>query len=412
MKNKCIEDQYLDFLIYLNTIELNRFKIYDLFRAISIANVEMSECYNDVARKYLMLESWLGDPGLALYKLGDIVNNEKLSNFLKGYSNVLFTSGDTLTYTSNALKTEFYSLKARISESLKMIEVLIESVLVVVLALSILILIPIWQIPRFTGYIALGIIGLFSYVLGLRVSSVLYNISNLYIHLVDLVILIISCVLLGFPLGVLAVTLILFTLFCVTRPFIRLKKSIEKEAIRILGDVYSSAMLGVPVDTALLESLRRTSLAEYRLLMYSLLNGLRVNEFLESEDLTKLANKIMVMLTGMIDYFGASSTYLASIVNFVDEVTGLRHFVEEKLNHYLIYSIILAFLITACYLMIKLVTPINVDLHTLGLHGYLGIIVISIPICVIKDGGFSVSKSMIMMASIALLVFILITIFP
>lgn len=410
--NKCLEDHYLDFLIYLNTIEFNKFRIYDLFRAISLANIEISECYKDISKKYLVLESWLGDPGLALYKLGDIINNEKLSSFLKGYSNVLFTSGDTLTYTSNALRTEFNSLRARISESLKIIEVLIESVLVVVLALSIFILIPLWQIPPLIGYIALALMGLFAYMLGLRISNTLFNTSDIYIHILDLIVLIISYMLLALPIGVFAVTSILLILFPITRPFIRIKKSIEKEALRILEDVYSSAMLGEQVDTALLESLRRTSLVEYKLLMHSLLNGLHASEFLRNVNLTKLADKIMIMLTSLIDYFGANSTYLASIVNYVNEITGLRRFVEEKLNHYIMYSIILGFLIATCYLMIKLITPINVNLHLLGLHGYLGILVISIPLCVIKDGGFSISKTMIKMVLIALLVYVLIIFFP
>lgn len=408
---KCLDEYYLDFLIYLNGFELGGLRIYDLFKAIYRSEIDIAKCYKTMAGLYFALENSLGDPQVVLYKLSEIVPRSKLSTFLKGYGNVLLTSGDTKTFVTTSLKTEYTSTKAKVSELLKSVEVIYESILVIILSVLTLTVLPIWPLHPLLGVFILQSIGLIAYVVSLNVVKRIYYTTPLSIISLDMVFLLSSSVLLISPISGIIVHLLIFIALHVTSkrktdPVIK----IEAESITILNEVYSKVLLGDTVDTALLSSLSTSRLQVFKTLWYGLLNGLRCSEVLPKLRLPLLAEKIVSLLGSLVQYSPSGNTYVAVITQFVDEISSLKRYVVEKARFYILYSIILALLIAASYMMIK---QLPGQFHgnavsTLGTYGYIGVIASSLPALLIKDGGFVSSRTSILIIILALIVLLLI----
>lgn len=407
---KCLDKSYLDFLVYLNGMEMNGFKIYDLFRALYVRDVEIDECYSSLSKIYFVLEHITGDPQLALYKLSEITRSAKASTFFRGYGDIVLTSGDTATYVHNTLKSEFNALKARVEELLKIIEVVYEAILVAVLGLSMLSIMPMWPFPTLIGVLILELTGLAGYSISLSIMRKLYYQALLPIVLVDVVFLLSTgFLLLSNPVGPLLHLALLIIMHVLTRSIVNSLVNLEKESLRVLSEVYSRTIQGETVDVALLDSLTNSKLVEYKLLWYSILNGFNSKDTVRRIKLPVLAGKILYLLTALLNYSSLSSTYVVSISQFAEEINDLRRFVEEKSNYYLLYSVILAALIASSYYMVTQMPIIGENTYLLGIYGYLGVIITSIPACVLKNGGFASSRISILLVIFALAVYLIIT---
>ncbi|MEM4490508.1 MAG: hypothetical protein QW816_01740 [Desulfurococcaceae archaeon] len=407
---KCLDRSYLEFLVYLNGMEMNGFKIYDLFKALYSGDIEIDECYRSLSRIYMVLEHLLGDPQLSLYKLSEITRGTRASDFFREYGNIILTSGDTSTYVHNVLKSEFNVLKAKISELLRIIEVIYEAVLVAVLGLSTLSLMPIWPFPPLIGILVLEFAGLTGYFTSLMVMKKLYYHIIPPVIIVDTVLLLSSVSLLFVNyIGAIIYSMVIITMHFLTRRFINPILNMEKESLRLLNDTYSRTIQGETVDVALVDSLGKSKLKEYRLLWYGILSGSGSKEILKKINLPVLAGKVLSLLTGLLQYSDLGSLYVISVSHFVDEVNGLRKFVEERSKYYLLYSTILALLMATSYYMFTRFSTIIGDLRILGIYGYLGVLSTSVPACVLRSTGFTSSKASILVVIFALIVYLVIT---
>ncbi|MEM1816622.1 MAG: hypothetical protein QW432_04495 [Desulfurococcaceae archaeon] len=392
--SRCLDESYLDFLMHLYGLEINGLKAYDLFSAIRKEEVEIADCYKVLTRLYGLLETALGDPQLALYKLSDIASGSKLTSFLRGYGSVLLTSGDTRTYVSAALRTEFAALRAKIGEKLKFIEVLYEAILVAVLSISILSVLPLWPLPLVVGIFILQLVGLTSYITAVYVTKWMYYNTSALSAALEVFFILASNLLLVSVLYGLVVHLLVFGVLCVIvmKP-VKRRVAIEGESLKILNDTYSQIMLGEPADIALLNSLKRSPLLEFRLLLHSLLSGFRAAEIIRKLKFPVLAFKVMSGLVTLMHYSPPNSTHVTSIIQFVDEVSNLRKYVEEKAKHYLLYSGIVVLLIVASYVMIaRMPAVVNANARVLGVYAYVSAILTAMPACLLKDRTFIGSK--------------------
>jgi hypothetical protein len=317
-------------------MEMNGFKIYDLFRALYVGDVEIDECYSSLSKNYFVLEHLTGDPQLALYKLSEIARSTKASTFFKGYGDIVLTSGDTATYVHNTLKSEFNALKARVEELLKVIEVVYEAILVAVLGLSMLSIMPMWPFPTLIGVLMLEFTGLAGYFISLSIMRKLYYQVLLPVVLLDTVFLLFTgFLLLSNPASPVFHLALLIIMHVLTRSIVNSLVNLEKESFRVLSEVYSRTIQGETVDVALLDSLSGSKLIEYKLLQYGILNGFNIKDTIRRIRLPVLASKILSLLTALLNYSNLSSTYVVSISQFAEEINNLRRFIQE--NQIIIY---------------------------------------------------------------------------
>jgi len=411
---KCLDKHYMDFLAYLHGMEVSGLKLYDLLGAVRRGELKIADCYVFIARLYDILEGSLGDPKAALFKLSEFIQGSKLVGLLRGYGSALFTSGDTGSFVTAALKSEFSFFRTKISEELRLIEVLYEAMLAAILCVSMFSILPIWPLPPAIGVLVLQSIGLMGFTVANRVARKLLYSRETLIVLLEASYIVLSIVPAMFTYYGLAAYLlfIVFAHFLIHR---RLKNEvfIERESLRVLRDVHSYVMLGEMPDVALLSALGGAQGFEFRVMQHGLLNGLFGREIVSKLRLPGLANDIMHKLTSLMHYSAFNGAYVASIMQYADEISEVRKLAEVKAKNYLLYSIVISFLVIASYIMIsKIPALLNINPKVLGLYGFTSIISAIAPTCILKDRSFMGSRTAVVATTTATAIPLLFNIMP
>lgn len=410
--NRCLDRYFIDFIAYLGGFELGGLRIYDLFKAINRSEVDIDDCYKKIAGLYVILENSLGDPRIALRELGSLIRGSKLSDFIKDYNNILFTSSDTVTYVMSTMRNEFTYIKTKIYEKLKLVELLYESLLVVVLGISILTILPLWSLPPLIGVFVLLLMGFLGYLVSIRVLKETYYVIPDVVLLLDLIYLLLSTMISIHVLNGLVFHVILLTVFhVVTRPIVNSVKFIEDRSMRILSEVYSRTALGETIDVALLNSINHVDSREFKAIYYCLLYGLNTSEVVRRLSLPVFSRRIISLLGFLVNYSSITSNYVAAITQFTDEIINLRKQIGEKARSYILYSIILTTLITVSYIVIRQIPSIlgRGIFETLATYVYTSILVSSMPAILLYDRGFTSSKISIYVITYATIVTLTLT---
>jgi len=401
--NKCLDEYFSDFLITLSALEAGGLKIYDLFTAIHEGEISMAKCYVHVANWYVVLEKSLGDPHVALQELSRDLRVSKLASFLRGYSDILVTSGDTKTYVNSSLRAELSNIKARIEESLRILETLYESTIALVLTLSLLVVLPIWSLPAWISVSIIQCIGLISYLLALRVIKRLYYPTHTLLLLCDLLYLLLLPILYSLP-GMGLTTLVVLTILHIsTKRFLGNLLNVDVEVVKIFREVYSSVLLGRSLDLALVESLSKSQLDALRAVNIGLSRGLEGYEILSRVKVPTLSSKILTLILNPLKYSYTSTAHVTAVNTFIEELMSTRVFVKERSRLYILYILILALLISVSYKMLSqfpLLAQGNTEL--ISFYGYLGIILLSTPVGLVNDGCYTASRISIAFTIIAL----------
>lgn len=404
MYNKCIDNNYLDFLLYLNTFEINNLKMYDLLKAILAGSIDIGSCYRELARVYLALESIIGDPTLALFKTGEIIRGDKFSRFLKGYGSILGTTGDTLTYANSALREELNTVRVKVSESLRLLEILYEAILVSILGISLLVLIPLSDLIPIIGLSALWVLGILSYILSYRILAMVYLDIPRWVATYDLILISLAYPLVHSRYGYLVYLTLLLGSIILLEPLKRRRVNNDKEVVRIFNDIYSYSMLGEPVDIALLRALEKTETSYLNYVRFLLTNGFNAAHLISRLDLSNLSRKIMLFLTSTLTYSGHDNKFLAPIRMILDEITSTRRLVFEKARFFMLYTIVLVIIVSFSYMMIQRIPGLHWNPDLMSALLFLNVLDATIPVSVIRDGGFSYSRTSLVILSIASLI--------
>jgi hypothetical protein len=408
--NKCLEEHFADFLTVLSAFESVSLRVYDVFNAIHRGEVRVADCYEQVARLYTILEKSLGDPRAALQELSRELRATRLAGFLRGYSDVLVTSGDTRTYVNSSLRSELSAMKARIESSLRVLETLYESNIALILTLSLLVVMPIWGFPAWISLLAIQLSGLLSYILAFKIARSLYYPVHRALLLVDLLyMLALPVFVTTLQLGFFSL-LVLVLLHSATRRLVKALFSLEVEAIRVFRETHSEVLLGRSLDLALLDSLGKSRFEVLRAISVGLSRGLEGHEVLSRLKLPQLPVKILTLLLNPVKYGYTGIAYLSAVNVFIEELMSTRILVREKTRLYALHVLILALLVSASYIMLSQI-PIIVHGNTwlIGLYGYLGIILLSAPIGLVRDGCYVASRLSLVFAALATGLLVLIT---
>jgi hypothetical protein len=400
--NKCLDEYLVDFLTALSAFESTGLRVYDLFTAVYRGEIRVAECYEHVARLYTILEKSLGDPRVALQELSRGLRATKLAGFLRGYSDVLVTSGDTGTYVNSSLRSELSAMKAKIEGSLRVLETLYESNIALILTLSLLVVMPMWGFSAWISLLTIQLSGLLSYMLAFKIARKLYYPVHNALLVVDvLYILTLPVFTTISQLGLLNL-IILVVLHLSTRRFMRGLFNLEVEAIRIFRETHSAVLLGRSLDLALLDSLRKSQLEVLRAIGAGLIRGLEGHEVLGKLKLPQLPLKVLTLLFNPLKYGYTGVAYLSAVNVFIEELMGTRILVKEKTRLYALHVLILALLVSASYIMLSQI-PIIVHGNTwlIGLYGYLGIILLSAPIGLVRDSCYVASRLSLVFTALA-----------
>lgn len=400
---KCLEEYFTEFLVYLNGFEVNGLKIYDLFKSLYTGEIELSNCYRDIAEKYMVLESILGDPRLALYNLAELVDYRELAVFLREYSDIVSTTGETKTLVEGFLKREFSRIQAKLSELMNIVNVIYEVVLVLVLSLSILSILPFFPASSTLGIILLVLAWSVEYIVSMSILSKLVVEPVFWRVLFDCIYILLGGLTIVFQrqwpfIHFAILTIVYFS----TRPLNNYIISLEEESQRVLGEVYSRSILGEPVDLALIDSISRSHLVEYRVIRYGFLSGEQVWKYSGKLKLPLLPRKIIVLLTSLVGYTRLGENYVSIVARYVGEVVNLRRFINEKSRYYLFYSIVMVLLLALSYYIVLQIPGVVVEKEVLGVYGYLGVLLTSTPPCILRDTGLTSSKTFIVMSILGL----------
>jgi hypothetical protein len=408
--NKCIDENFSEFLTTLSAFEASGLRVYNLFAAIYAGEVNIANCYSSVARLYVVLERSLGDPHMALHELSRGLRTTKLAGFLRGYSDILVTSGDTRTYVNSVLRAELSNLRARVEGSLRIIETLYESTVALIVTLALLVAMPIWSIPAQISMLVIQLTGVLSYLLTLNVVKRLYYPTNSVLVVVDLLYLLALPVLVIASRAGLLALLLLGVLHLLTRRLVSGLFNLESEVVRAFREVYSEVLLGRPLDLALIESLKKSRVKILKAMKFGLFYGLEGYEVLSRVKIPRFSLKILTLLLNPLKYSHASAVYLSAVNTFVEELISAREFIREKSRTYILHVVVLALLTSASYAMLSQI-PIIVHGNSwlVGLYGYLGVILLSAPIGLIRDGCYVASKLSLVFTVLATGLLVLIT---
>ncbi|MEM4828004.1 MAG: hypothetical protein QXK07_08205, partial [Desulfurococcaceae archaeon] len=399
----CYDDMFLDFLVQLASFESSGLKIYHLFESIRRGDIELGECYSVLANQYIVLESSLGAPHLALRKVAEAVPSTELSKFLRDYSTVLVTSGNTKHFVESMLKQEFARFRAKVNEYQRTLDTLYEAYLVGVLVLMFFMVLPIWSLLPFIGILIIYALGMAGYFFAYRICVKLHYTIPGHVILNDIIFSTLAVALVLSLEAMLLLPALVLILHMTTRKHVAVNNLLEQDTFRVIYDTYSQVLMGRPVSTALIESLGSSNSAHYRLLWFSLMLGVNPKEVLKMMKLPKLAYKVLYFLLATILYSSAEGKHLVHTVEYLDEIASVRKQVREKTKQYVLYSFVVIVLVVAAYIMllrIPLTSPL--DKHAFSAYSSIGFLLVMQPAVLIRDGGFVSSRSAIGVVFVAL----------
>ncbi|MEM4916042.1 MAG: hypothetical protein QW708_02385 [Desulfurococcaceae archaeon] len=393
--DKCLEKEFIQILIINSALESSGLKIYDLFNMIHHNKVKVPLCYKNLAGIYVFLERSLGDPHLSLRKLSEVLQNKRISSFLREYANVLISTGDTRSYVDSVLREEMIRIRTRISETLKFVDLLYESILILTIGFSLILIMPFINIPLYITQFSIVMIGLIGYMIA---SSILSNIDIAipkFIMMIDTIYIISSCILIVNNYGILVHGLLILPLYLIIKRKSLNVFRLENAGLALLRSIYSSITLNMPIDKAISTSLERQPFREFKLINHYFKMGLNIEEIVYRLELPNLVKKIFYLITTPMLYSNWRGHYIFSVIRIFDHLIDIRKYIVEKARSYVLYSIILTALIFISYVLISrsdlMISSETMDM--LYVHGYLGFLSMYIPASLLKDRGFTSSST-------------------
>ncbi len=346
-----LENEFLDFLSLLITLESSGLRLDNVFEEASRNRLVIPSSYARLAREYTLLSRVNPDPYTCLRMLSRRIPSQRIASFIRGYSEVLISSNDTLSYVESFLKEEFNGLKSRIEHYSIMLDNLFESYMVVLLGLLVYSLLPLTPIPPLLiGFLLMMITG-FAFYIVYRLSS-LAMFHNSYLVLIPTLILVFTTPLLlvlpyQFIVLHLLVTIIIGSiLYIVTNGFL----SVEESTFNLLEELYASVRQGLPMDHAMIRMGSRHGYP-VDMIVEMLRLGFKPIEIVRVLRLPPLSKRIVGLVLAPIEYSRGFPGYLGYILGVVDGIRGLRRVLSERGRIYYVYVLLIMVVV---YVMVRI----------------------------------------------------------
>jgi len=348
-----LESEFLDFLSLLVTLEASGLRIDEVFLEASQNKLLLPSSYIELARKYAVLSKLSPDPYTCLRTLAKTIPSTKVARFLEGYSEVLISTNDTLTYVETHLHEEIRALQTRIDNYASILDTLFESYLIVLLSVVVYAAMPLIQLPPTVFSVLIATISLTALILAFKLSelSMYYNgwvftvPTLLLAALTPIAVVVYPQTMYVHGALIIAIGVFLWLMF-------RGMLAMEREVELLLEDLYASARQGLPMDYAIIRVGGSYGFPVNRLLDLLKL-GLKPTDILSSFNLPPLPKRVIGLILAPIEYTKGSPRYIGYVLNVVESVKSLRRVLRERGRVYFVYIIMLIVVVIALSRLIK-----------------------------------------------------------
>ncbi len=336
-----LENEFIDFLSIILTLEASGLRIDNVFEDAVKNRVYLPRSYLELARQYSLLSKINPDPYTCIRRLSATIPSGRVRSFFKGYSEVLISSNDTLSYVESFLKEEFNGLRSRINSYASLLDNLFESYLIILLGIMVYSILPFIPLSLLHIMFILSIISISAYYVSLKLSSLALYGFNYVIVYTTAFLLFFSPIIIGLYIDMIWLHMVIvlisgFLLWIYTRSVIGL----EDRFIVLLEDIYSNVRQGYPLDHALILTGFRSG-EPVRTVSDLLRLGFKPYKVLRALKLPPLPSKILGLVLAPIEYSKGFGGYIGYILRIVDNIRGLRRVLVERGRIYMLYIIIL-----------------------------------------------------------------------
>lgn len=336
-----LEGQFLDFLSISLTLEANGLRLDNVFDEAVKGNLKLPSSYEKLAKIHHAISNTIPDPYTSIRKLAEIVPSKRVQKFLRGYSEVLITTNDTLSYVESMLKEEINGLETRITNTLATIDSLFEGLLITLLSILVFGMIPVLSIPWPILFIVIVGLGTTSYLLACKLTShALWFEDDILLLLSFITILLIPVLLVTGIITPIVATVIVsfFTVLAMllNKPY----SELESSTLVLVEDLYTEARQGVPIDYALLRMGDNWG-EPVKSIKNLLLQGVKPVRIVNTLRLPPLPSKILGLILGPIEFSRSHEKHLGYTLRIVDSIRSLRRKLFERGRMYYVYVLTL-----------------------------------------------------------------------
>ncbi len=359
---KKLEEEFPDFLALILTMEANGLRLDNVFDEALKHKLKLPLAYEIIAKMYSLIKTLNPDPYTGLRYLAKLVPSERISRFLRGYTEILVTTNDTLTYVESKLDEELTSLEQRISRSLSSLDTLYEGLLIILMSIITFMLIPVAYVPKELIALIVSIIGISAYMLSSSLTSWTYRYETQVSQLTSLILLTITpYILLNIGLrGMIIYTFLIIFLTLIFRKIEKRAEHIENDVINLLEDLYSEAKQGIPIDHALMK--KENLIQSLKKIRDLLRLGIAVPSILEKLRIPPLSKKLLSLAFSPLEYSRYHEKHLGYTLKIMDYIVRLRRILSERGKMYFFYALTLPIITVV---MIKGMTTIQSNLNNM-----------------------------------------------
>jgi len=338
-----LESEFLDFISLLVTLEASGLRLDEVLLEASRGKLLLPNPYDELSRKYAVLEKVSSDPYTCLRTLAKTVPSIKVARFLEGYSEVLVSTNDTLRFVETRLSEEVKSLQARIESYASMLDTLFESYLIILLGIIVYAAMPLIQLPAVLIGFMISLISLTALLIAFKLSSLtMYSIS-LAFTLPTLLLSVITPVLVVVNPRILLVHLLVTVVVGIILYYV-LKGvlDMEREFELLSEELYAATRQGLPVDYSIVRIASSWNSGFLVKKVSDLLKlGVKPRDLTSVFNLPPLPKRVLELILAPIEYVKGSPRYIGFVLNIVESVKSLRRVLRDRGRVYLVYILIL-----------------------------------------------------------------------
>ncbi len=348
-----LENEFLDFLSILLTMEASGLRLDEVLEEASRKKLMLPSSYLEIAKRYTLLSRMNPDPYTCIRLLSRDIPSERVSRFFEGYSEVLVSTNDTLTYVESFIREELRGLRSKIEGYSSILDTLYESYLIILLGMLTYFMLPFTPIPGIVFGFLIALLSVFAFLLVYKLSDLTMYFNGVLFTFPTLILvfstpLIVTIYPALIPLHLIIVVLIGVLLWYLSRGVLL----IEDKVNVLLEDLYASVRQGIPIDHAIITIGRRYGFPVDKLADLLKL-GFKPVETISVFKLPPLPKRVLGLVLAPIEYTRGTPRYFGYILNIVEGIRGLRRALIEKGRIYFVYVLVLLFVVIIMFKLMK-----------------------------------------------------------
>lgn len=348
-----LESEFLDFLSIVLIMEASGLRLDVVFEEGSKGNILLPKSFSEIARKYVLLSKINPDPYTCIRLLSKKVSSDRVSRFFEGYSEVLITTNDTLSYVESFIREEIRGLHAKIENYAMILDTIYESYLIILLGILTYFMLPFTPIsPVIFGFL-LSIFSLSAFIMIYKLSDLtMYSNGTIYVFPTLLLVFSTPLIILVYPDMIifhLFLTVLLGILLCY---LFRNMLLLEDKIVFLLEDLYAGVRHGLSIDHALILVGEKYGFPINKLSDLLKL-GIKSYEITKSLKLPPLPKRVIDLILAPMEYTSGVPRYFGYVLNIVESVRGLRKALAVRGRIYFIYVLVLLATVVVMYNLMK-----------------------------------------------------------